>query len=88
MGIVSISLTETRRIRQRRDPNAECWKPGNDVPVFLASSGAAPALVAGLDDLVTVGEPTEWVGAEDIAVVGVLVAAGDHQEAEARQRRR
>ena len=32
---------ETRR---RRDPNAETWKPGNDVPVFLAGGGAANRL--------------------------------------------
>jgi len=28
----------------RRDPKAECWKPGNDVPVFLAGGGAANRL--------------------------------------------
>ena len=27
-----------------RDPNAACWKPGNDVPVFLAGGGAANRL--------------------------------------------
>ena len=32
---------ETRR---RRDPNAETWKLGNDVPVFLAGGGAANRL--------------------------------------------
>ena len=32
---------ETRR---RGDPNAETWKPGNDVPVFLAGGGAANRL--------------------------------------------
>ena len=32
---------ETRR---HRDPNAETWKPGNDVPVLLAGGGAANRL--------------------------------------------
>ena len=32
---------ETKR---RRDPNAVSWKPGNDVPVFLAGGGAASVL--------------------------------------------
>ena len=32
---------ETKRIR---DPHAETWKPGNDVPVFLAGGGAANRL--------------------------------------------
>ena len=31
----------TKRVR---DPNAETWKPGNDVPVFLAGGGAANRL--------------------------------------------
>ena len=30
--------------KQSRDPNAESWKPGNDVPVFLAGGGAANPL--------------------------------------------
>ena len=30
--------------RRRGDPNAETWKPGNDVPVFLAGGGAANRL--------------------------------------------
>ena len=30
--------------RQRRDPAAEVWKPGNDVPVFLAGGGSANPL--------------------------------------------
>ena len=27
--------------KKKRDPNAECWTPGNDVPVFLTGGGAA-----------------------------------------------
>ena len=30
--------------KRYRDPNAENWKPGNDVPVFLAGGGAANRL--------------------------------------------
>ena len=30
--------------KQRRDPAAEVWKPGNDVPVFLAGGGSANPL--------------------------------------------
>ena len=32
------------RTRQRRDPHAATWKPGNDVPVFIAGGGAANPL--------------------------------------------
>ena len=30
--------------KRRRDPHADTWKPGNDVPVFLAGGGAANRL--------------------------------------------
>ena len=30
--------------KRRKDPYAEIWKPGNDVPVFLAGGGAANRL--------------------------------------------
>ena len=30
--------------KARRDPNAANWKPGNDIPVFIAGGGAANAL--------------------------------------------
>ena len=30
--------------RQHRDPNSEVWKPGSDLPVFLAGGGAANRL--------------------------------------------
>lgn len=30
--------------KRHRDPNAEAWKPGNDVPVFVAGGGAANRL--------------------------------------------
>ena len=33
-----------RRTKRERDPHAETWKPGNDVPVFLAGGGAAHRL--------------------------------------------
>ena len=32
------------RTKRHRDPHAETWKPGNDVPVFLAGGGAAHQL--------------------------------------------
>ena len=30
--------------KKKRDPHAECWKPGNDVPVFLTGGGSANRL--------------------------------------------
>ena len=30
--------------KRDRDPRAQCWKPGNDVPVFFAGGGAANRL--------------------------------------------
>ena len=32
------------RTKRHRDPHADAWKPGNDVPVFLAGGGAANRL--------------------------------------------
>ena len=30
--------------KKARDPHAECWKPGNDVPIFLTGGGSANRL--------------------------------------------
>ena len=32
------------KTKGNRDPNADCWKPGNDVPVFFTGGGAANRL--------------------------------------------
>ena len=43
------------KTRRDRDPNASCWQPGNDLPVFLVGGGSANLLhraaVEGLDPL-------------------------------------